>query len=316
MIRPGETLAIHPGALGDVLLAVPALRVLRAQCPGRHLVLAAQPRLGHLLVALGVVDRAIDFESLGLGALFTAEPQGAARSALEAAGRVVCWFGSRDPLFTRNLRALSPKAVVAAPAVRDIPVWQHLCRTVGSALDGATARIPVPESARAVGRTVLADAGWDGVTPFMIVHPGAGSAAKRWPTEGFAAVVGALRQVSPAGSTVAARAPAVVVHWGPADAIPAAALLAALGPGAIALMEPALPALAGALDAAALYVGNDSGVSHLAAAIGAPGVLLYTRPLLAWRPWAGEAQIVAVSTAELIEAEVRAVIDAARTSMA
>jgi biotin-(acetyl-CoA carboxylase) ligase len=44
------TLAVHPGALGDVLLAIPALRALRAQ--GDPLVLAAQPRLGALLEAL------------------------------------------------------------------------------------------------------------------------------------------------------------------------------------------------------------------------------------------------------------------------
>ncbi|RPH76792.1 MAG: glycosyltransferase family 9 protein, partial [Candidatus Rokuibacteriota bacterium] len=54
------TLAVHPGALGDVLLAVPALRALRATAGGR-LVLAAQPRIGALLQALDVVDHAVAF---------------------------------------------------------------------------------------------------------------------------------------------------------------------------------------------------------------------------------------------------------------
>ena len=85
MIDMGATLAIHPGALGDVLLAIPALRTLRVERPGQALVLAAQPRLGRLLTTLGEVDRALDFESLGLGALFTAEP-GCGRPPL-AAGR-------------------------------------------------------------------------------------------------------------------------------------------------------------------------------------------------------------------------------------
>jgi ADP-heptose:LPS heptosyltransferase len=251
------------------------------------------------------VDRATDFESLGLGTLFTGGAAGAAPSVLGAAGRVVCWFGSRDPVFARNLGGLSPGAVVAAPAASDLPVWQHLCQTVGAPLDGLTSRIMVPETAREAGRKVLAGAGWDGVTPFLLLHPGAGGDPKRWPVQGFAAVAAAV-----------SRPPAVVVHQGPADAAAAAALIAALGGDAIVLVEPPLPALAGALAAAALYVGNDSGVSHLAASVGAPSALLYTRRLLAWRPWAPEARLMEVSAAGLIAAEVAAVIDAAREVLA
>ena len=261
MIQAGDTLAIHPGALGDVLLAIPALRALRTQHPGCPLVLAAQPRLGHLLASLGLIDRAIDFESLGLGALFTAEPGRVGPSDLGRAGRVVCWFGSRDPLFVENLRALAPGAVVAAPAADDLPVWRHLRRTVGAPLDGGTASIPVPGAALAAGRQALRDAGWDGVKPFILLHPGAGSVAKRWPVDGFTAVTGALR----GDGTLA-----VAVHCGPADADAASAVAEVLGPDVIVLREPPLLTLAGALAGAALYLGNDSGVSHLAAAVGAP----------------------------------------------
>src|SRR4030095_12992723 len=65
---------IHPGALGDVLQAVPALRGLRAVSASAPLVFAGQPRLGRLLVALGVVDEARGFDSLRLEALLTREP--------------------------------------------------------------------------------------------------------------------------------------------------------------------------------------------------------------------------------------------------
>lgn len=307
MIEAGATLAIHPGALGDVLLAIPALRALRAGRPGRPLAIAAQPRLGRLLVALGEVDRSVDFESLGLGALFARDAGRAHLPALERAGRVMCWFGSRDPVFAANLRAIAPGARVAPPAAGDIPVWQHLRRTVGAPLEGDARPVRVEPALLAAGRRALADAGWDGVTPFLLLHPGAGSAAKRWPAPGFAGVGRALRQ----GASLA-----VTVHQGPADAEAAGAVLKALGPDVIALTDPELTALAGALAMATLYLGNDSGVSHLAAAVGAPGIALYTPGLLGWRPWTPGIGVLAVATGEPIETEVRAVLAAARAAMA
>ena len=62
-----------------MLLAIPALRVLRLRPPRDELVIAAQPRIGRLLDALGVVDRSVDFERLGLDALFAPDPCGGAR---------------------------------------------------------------------------------------------------------------------------------------------------------------------------------------------------------------------------------------------
>jgi ADP-heptose:LPS heptosyltransferase len=307
VIPAGVTLAIHPGALGDVVLDIPALRALRTQRPECRLVLAAQPRLGRLLRALGLVDRTIDFESLGLGSLFTAEPDHVGLSDLARARRVICWFGSRDPRFVDNLCALAPGAVVAPPSADDLPVWQHLRRTARAPFEGQTETVPVPQAGIAAGRQALGAAGWDGVTPYVVLQPGAGSTAKRWPVAGFAAVARALREV---------RALAVVVHRGPADAAPAAALAAGIGHEAILLEEPPLLTLAGALAGATLYLGNDSGVSHLAAAVGAPSVVLYTRALLAWRPWAPAAQVLVVSTEEAVAPEVEAIIDSARAAMA
>jgi ADP-heptose:LPS heptosyltransferase len=307
MIASGATLAIHPGALGDVLLAVPALRFLRGRRPERPLVLAAQPRLGRLLAALGELDAAVDFESLGLGALFTADP-GPARERLERAGAAVCWFASGEARFVANLTGILPGARVAPPAADDIPVWQHLRRTVGAALDGDTAAIRAAPTIAAAGRHALREAGGDGARSVLLVHPGAGGAAKRWPVVGFAAALARLRE---------ATAPlAIAVHQGPADAEAAEALMAVLGPRAILLREPPLEALAGVLAAAALYLGNDSGVSHLAAAMGAPSVVLFGRARLGWRPWGATARVCLVGEGDPTEADIEGVAAAGRAALA
>jgi hypothetical protein len=293
-------LAIHPGALGDVLLAVPALRALRAGVPG-PLALAAQPRIAALLAALGVVDDGVRFETLKLDALFTDDGRPDPRVA--AAARVVCWFGARDPGFVRRLRAVAPGAVIAPSATGEGPVWEHLLRSVGAPDGEWRAPVAVPEPLRGAGREALVAAGWDGAAPPLAVHPGAGGVDKRWPVEALAAAVDAL---------VARHALAAVVHEGPADAEAARALRARLRVPSLALHGPALPVLAGALDHAALFVGSDSGVSHLAAAVGAPAVGLFRAANLAWRSWSPSARALVDASPAAVLAAAGAVVGEGR----
>jgi hypothetical protein len=290
-------LAVHPGALGDVLLAVPALRAVRAAVPG-PLVFAAQLRVAALLCALGVVDEGVRFEALGLDSLFTEEGCPAAR--LAAASRVVCWFGARDPDFVRRLRAAAPAAVVAPSVGAEGPVWEHLLRTV--AAPGGHWRAPIAVSAplRAEGRAALEAAGWDGAGGLLLVHPGAGGADKRWPVDSLGEAVATL--ASRQGLTV-------VLHRGPADGDAVSALGSRLRVPSGLLAEPDLDALAGALAEATLYLGSDSGVSHLAAAVGTAAVVLFREANLPWRPWNASACVV-------VEAAPGRVVDAAAALLA
>jgi ADP-heptose:LPS heptosyltransferase len=290
------TLAVHPGALGDVLLAVPALRALRATAAA-PVVLGAQPHIGALLAMLGVVDRAVAFEALGLDALFVDDA--ARRPRWPPVDRLVCWFGARDPTFTRRAAALVPGAVVA-PSVADRgPVWEHLLATIAGPRGDWRDPVAVPEALRAEGRAALVAAGCEGPRPWLVVQPGAGGAAKCWPAEAFARTI----------TTLATRARVnVVVHVGPADAEAAAALRRHLGAGVAWLVNPSLPALAGVLAEATIYLGNDSGVSHLAAALGVPALVLFDARHLAWRPWWPGARAHTVTLTATVAEEVDAVV--------
>jgi ADP-heptose:LPS heptosyltransferase len=267
------SLAIHPGALGDVLLAIPALRALRTG--GARLTLAAQPRIAALIAALGEADVAQDFDALRLDALFAGE--GAAR--LPPVDRVVCWFGARDPAFARRLFALVPNAVVAPSISNDRDVWEHLLASVG----GAARRHPatVGEDLVARGRAALLAVGVEHSQRVLLVHPGAGSPTKCWPVDAFAGVLERLDDI------------VIVVHEGPADAEPAARLLARVRL-ARRLHQPDLLTLAGALTRCAAYVGNDSGVSHLAATVGIDSLVLFADGNRRWRPWSTTARVVPV----------------------
>ncbi len=288
---------------------MPALRALRLA--GGPVTLAAQPRIGRLLRELGVVDRAVDFDALGLAALFRRE---ARAPGLDAGGlteerltplarftRVVSWFGARDPDFVARLGALAPGAIIAAPYAAGGPVWEHLLATLGRSpgeADVLRESIVVSPPLVEKGRRALGRAGWDGSTPLVLVHPGAGGIAKRWPAEGFAGVLG----------RVAARGRiAVALHEGPADHEAVTELVARLEGLSIRLTEPPLPTLAGMLPAATAYLGNDSGVSHLAAAVGAAAAVLFTRDKLEWRPWALDAEPLVVETSGLVPGDIERV---------
>jgi ADP-heptose:LPS heptosyltransferase len=288
-------LAVHPGALGDVLLAVPALRALRRRHPAERLTLAAQPRIGALLVGLGVVDAAVPFDSLGLHTLFSRDLVSEFAPALSRWSRCVCWFGSRDAGFVRRLRELISDAVVAPSVPETGLVWAHLLSTIDEPARDQDEPLKIPSALAATGRKALTRLGWDESRALVLVHPGAGGRAKCWPAEGHAAVIELLRGH---GRTV-------IVHRGPAtpDAEAVNGLLRTLTVAPPVLGEPPLPVLAGALGHASGWVGNDSGVTHLAAALGVPTLAVCTREMARWVPWSRTARVVVVTTDRLQQGE-------------
>jgi ADP-heptose:LPS heptosyltransferase len=296
---PAEILAIHPGALGDVLQAVPALRALRALDGESRVTLAAQPRIGHVLLDTRVVDGAVSFDGLRLEHLFSgdAAPDGL-RSRLARFDRVVSWFGSRADGYAERLRALARDSLVAPPTPDDageLPVWEHLVATLrpwGATSPSPAEPLEIPDAWRAEAAEALRRLGLDVRRRLLTIHPGAGGTAKRWPVAKLAAVI----------RSVAGPEDPVLVHQGPADEAAARELLLALADRAAPvpvrlLLEPSLRLLAGVLRASSAYLGADSGVSHLAAATGTPAVIMFLpearRP---WAPWSPTARPLTMTT--------------------
>jgi ADP-heptose:LPS heptosyltransferase len=301
----GRVLAIHPGALGDVLQAVPALRALGGAA---HVTFCGQPRLGALLAGAGVAGESLSFDGLRLEVLFTDEPAGPeVRERLRGFDEVVSWFGARDERYPARLRALSRQCVVAAPvpaADSRSTVWQHLLQSLGRAGEPRREPLAVPDEWRAAAREVLAPLAFGASGPLLLVHPGAGGRSKLIPPETLAAVVDGLGRRAPLR---------VLVHEGPADREAAERLLRLLQTPALRVTDPTLPSLAAIASGADAYLGGDSGVSHLAAPVGAPAVLLFpaaTRER--WRPWSPTARLIGLDDPDAGPAAARALADLLR----
>ena len=299
----GRVLVIHPGALGDVLQAVPALRALG---DGARVTFCGQPRLGEVLAGAGIVADTVSFDGFGLEALFTAEPAPPALGAkLGGFSRVVSWFGSRDGRYADGLRALSPSCVVAPPVPGDDrdTVWEHLLATSGGPARAAPqhrAPLALPASWRDRARSALRLAEVQEDRPMLLVHPGAGGRWKEAPADLLTRVIArALRDFDAQ----------VLVHVGPADAEAAARLDQAAEAPLLTLASPTLPVLAGALSLAQAYLGGDSGVSHLAAAVGVPAAILFPpATLMRWRPWSPTARAMAMEPAAAAEQQAAAAV--------
>ena len=295
--RSREVLVIHPGALGDVLQAVPALIALRE---GDRLTFAGQMRLARLLKETGVVHEALDFDSLGLETLFAGdEVSPETRSRLASFDRVVSWFGSRDVHFAERLHSIVPETLLAPTVPETGPpptVWEHLLAALapwGVTAPPRLTPLKLPEAWRDEARQELSRLGWEERRPLLFVQPG---------PEPFASIIRAVARESGCQ---------VLVHRGPADTEAVNQLTRLLDLPVLVLVEPPLHLLGAILQEASAYLGGDSGVSHLAAAVGAPTVILFppaTRER--WAPWSPTAfPLVMSGGSEEIEAVARAVIE-------
>ncbi len=95
----------------------------------------------------------------------------------------------------------------------------------------------------------------------------------------------------------------LVVH-GEADEKPVARLLELLEPRPATLARGLkLPELAGVLERCALFVGNDSGITHIAAAVGAPTIALFgpASPAV-WQPTGDNVSVIRFGEHDVAEA--------------
>lgn len=300
MAQPEGCVAlVRGGALGDFVLTLPAAAALRQACPGAKLLVVGNPARA----ALAAPADAIDADGARWARLFA--PGGAPDRTLRerfAGCRLVLAFTPAGPGAVRlgeALRDLAGQVILAdprPPAGTQRHAVEHLldplrCRGLA---DGDAFRSPRIDLAAAGGDPQRRPPG-RGDRGTLVVHPGSGSPEKCWPADRFAALV---RRLSDRNLPVA-------LLWGPAEAEREAQLASHFPPG-VPRLRPASPIeLARRLAAARLYIGNDSGPGHVAAAVGTPTVSLFgpTDPAV-WRPLGPRARVVRSASGDLSEVTV------------
>jgi ADP-heptose:LPS heptosyltransferase len=310
--RAARTLVIFPGALGDLICAVPAIRAIGRRNPDASLELMARAELARLAAGrIAGIARGHSIDSPEVGAMFRAGGghDEAARAFFGGFGAVHSFFASADARYRAELSDATRGAQISFHPFRpehDGHVGAAYLRSVGGRCEDLDqdmdSSITLLESDLAAARQVLSRTGLEPARYLMIL-PGSGARAKNWPPERFVDLAGSL--LEPMRS---------LVVLGPAeealgDTFRKEKLCVERGLG--------LPTVAALARMSAAFVGNDSGVSHLAAAAGARGVVIFgpTDPRR-WRPL-GKIAVVShdpLSDLDLdtVVLELRRIFDAAR----
>jgi ADP-heptose:LPS heptosyltransferase len=307
--RAARALVIFPGALGDLICAVPAIRAIARRYPGANLELMARGELARFAVGrIAAIARAHSIDSRVMSAIFK-EGGGrdeAARAFFGGFGAVYSFFASADGQYRAALGEAARGAEISFHPFRpEYPghVAAAYLRAVGAPRADLDSSIALLESDLADASQILSRAGLE-KGRYLMILPGSGAAAKNWPPERFVALAGSVAQT--AGS---------LVVLGPAEEA-----LADKFAGKNLRVERglSLATVAALARMSAAFVGNDSGVSHLAAAAGASGVVIFgpTDP----RRWLPLGKVAVISHDPLSELamdtvllELRQIIDAAGT---
>ena len=275
---PRNIAVIRGGAIGDFVVTVPAIETLRLAGSPARLTLIGNPQI----LGLARADRVLRHDSAILAPLYAetgplppeterlfrdmdvvlayaVDPQGVLERRLGSVvqGELILHDPRPDPCGSRHITE---------------HLLEPLCRR-GMPVADSSPRLAVPEEGRA-----SAARAWrrHHLGPAVVaIHPGSGGRHKCWPAACYLALVEELCQ----------RGVQTLLLGGPAEESLLVDLEPRLPSGCAAWRPGSLAELAGMLAQSALFVGNDSGPAHLAAAVGTATLTLFgpTDPQV-WRP--------------------------------
>ncbi|MBV8451089.1 MAG: glycosyltransferase family 9 protein [Deltaproteobacteria bacterium] len=275
-------LIIFPGALGDLICLLPAIRALSGRYPNIEFELMARAELARFAERRMpiVAGHSIDRRELALFFSEGGSESNLVRKFFRQFDRIDCFFASDNERFCSSLRQAARSEVSFYPFRP--PGRGHVAecylRAIGAGISpppsGSIQLLPddmhdAEQRLRAIG-----------LEPghFVLVFPGSGSARKNWPAENFALLAKRIQLIH-----------RVLVVLGPAETGMASGFHAR---SLSVVSDLGLGELAGIARLARCFIGNDSGVSHLAAAAGARGLVIFgPSDPERWRPF-GDVKII------------------------
>jgi heptosyltransferase III len=304
-------LILRGGSIGDFVFTLPAFTAVRKQWPKAYIELVGYPHIAQLAVAGGLADSVFSLESANVARYFAmgAVLDEKQTEYIRSFDLIISYL--YDPIGTLKenlLNAGARQVIYGDPRV----LMSHAIDVLMKPLEelaiypegGEFSQLAITDHHRKSGKSKVERVG----ERVVALHPGSGSPKKNWPLSRFVELGEKLRK----------KGIIPVFTLGEADR-EIAVELERQKTGITVLPTGSLLELAEFLFACSGYVGNDSGITHLAAALGIPVVAIFgpTEPDI-WAPRSPNAKVITSSertTESLASVSVEQVFDEIRAML-
>lgn len=299
---------IRGGAIGDFILTLPALKALRDRYPRAYIELLGYKHIAGMAERRFYADSVRSIEQGGFATLFgrNTTPAGELADYFAGFDLIVSYLYDPDHVFSANLIQCGIRRLVEGPGKLDSSAHatRQLVRPVeqlGIKTQDLAPKIFVSDNDRQFANRFLADL----PQPIIALHPGSGSERKNWPVQNWMdfgdEILGCSSVVIVSGEADQIQVKQLKRHWSNsrvrfADNVPLSQLAAVLQK--------------------TIFIGHDSGISHLAAAAGANCILLFgpTNPGI-WAPLNKTVQVLRADTGRTADIAVSTVCQALASLM-
>jgi predicted lipopolysaccharide heptosyltransferase III len=289
----GRVLVIRLRSIGDTVLTTPSLFALRRFLPQARIDILLEEWVAPVLEGSDLIDRVITVPREGRSARVRVARElragkydvvynlhgGTTATFLTRATGAKHRVGFEHYRYARlhNHIAPSPTAIWQRTSLHSVEQQLALIGWSGVPVtDRPATRLALTEKAERAISERLGGAGFEENDALALIHPTAAFDTKRWAAEKFARVAEELQ--------TRGLKPIIVVNRDETQI--AESLVSQTSAQLIAMNDLSLPEVAALAARARLFIGNDSGIAHIAAAVGTPCVVIFGSSNRAhWRPW-------------------------------
>jgi lipopolysaccharide heptosyltransferase III len=289
-----SVLLIRLRSIGDTVLATPSLYALKRFLPDARIDILVEDWVAPVLEGFPYVDNVLTLKRKSTTARARVMRQlrslhydvvynlhgGTTATLLTRASGATRRVGLATYQYSRLYTHLAPSPLLLWKRDKTHSVEQQLALlgwTGVPVTDRPRTQLAVAEHAAASIAARLQTAGWNEQQPLAVIHPAAAFTTKQWATDKFAEVANHLYERGFAIVVITTPAESELADW-----IEALSLVPVIG-----FSDLSLPEVTALASRARLFVGNDSGIAHIAAAVGVPSVVIFGSSNVAhWSPWA------------------------------